>query len=247
MRAQSSFIITLPSQEQLLNLQHQATPTTAPQPRNMGAVGLNTYLLVQIDRLPQLVLLADAWDAVQDAFTPPPRAKVLDITQPPYSADPTGRTVATAAVQAALDDAGAYVRSTASTLGASASGGASVGTPPGAAAAAAAAAVAPPLVVVHVPPGVYSLTHTLNWTARSSGVDLFLDRGAILRTVSDRSMLTYNSKASCLTLEPVLQLQGAVGIAIRGRGIIDGNGFALMASPPAAKRTNACTWASKLI
>ena len=81
--------------------------------------------------------------------------------------------------------------------------------------------------MVFVPPGAYSLTHTLNWTAKSSGT-LFLSRGASLRTVSDRSKLYLVPHSSYYFLEPLLLLRGAVDVAIRGRGSLDANGFALM-------------------
>lgn len=97
--------------------------------------------------------------------------------------------------------------------------------------------------VVYIPAGTFLLTHTLNWSASSEGVELFLAPGSVLRTTPDRSQLTWNKKSSCLTLEPMLKLKGPSHIAIRGRGTFDASGLALMARPPAEKKSKTCTWA----
>ena len=158
------------------------------------AIVTGVQLVVNINSLPMVVIMVDKWDASLDDFRTSGRT-VLDVTQKPYNADPSGRKVAGGALQQALDDAR--------------SGN-----------------------VILVPPGVYSLTHTLNWTASASGATLFLQRGATLRTVSDRSQLYMVPHTKYYFLEPLMVLKGAVDIAIRGRGNLDANGFALMGPPP---------------
>lgn len=168
--------------------------------------GDSHYVVVRVNEdLPLLLILVDRWDPAVDNFQANGRP-VLDVTQHPYSADASGQSEATQAIQSALDDA-------------------SAGS------------------VVYVPAGTFSLTHTLNWTADSSGVELFLAPGSVLRTVPDLSRLTWDKKSSCLTLEPLMKLDGATDIAIRGRGTLDASGKALMAPPPPNKKSSSCTWA----
>ena len=157
-------------------------------------IDTGVQLVININSLPMVVVMVDQYDASLDEFHAGGRT-VLDVTQKPYNADPTGKKVAGAALQRALDDAR--------------SGN-----------------------VVLVPPGVYSLTHTLNWTASASGVTLFLNRGATLRTVSDRSQLYMVPHTKYYFLEPLMVLKGAVDVSIRGRGNLDANGFALMGPKP---------------
>jgi polygalacturonase len=161
------------------------------------AIATGVQLVVNINSLPMVVIMLDQWDESLDEFHASGRT-VLDVTQTPYNADPTGHKVAGTALQQALDDAR--------------SGN-----------------------VILVPPGVYCLTHTLNWTASASGATLFLQRGATLRTVGDRSKLYMVPHTKYFFLEPLMVLKGAVGIAIRGRGNLDANGFALMGPPPKDK------------
>ena len=157
-------------------------------------IDTGVQLVITINSLPMVVVMVDQYDASLDEFHARGRT-VLDVTQKPYNADPTGKHVAGAALQRALDDA---------TFG----------------------------NVVLVPPGVYSLTHTLNWTASASGVTLFLNRGATLRTVSNRSQLYMVPHTKYYFLEPLMVLKGAVDVSIRGRGNLDANGFALMGPKP---------------
>jgi hypothetical protein len=161
-------------------------------------IDTSVQLVININSLPMVVVMVDRYDASLDEFHAGGRT-VLDVTQKPYSADPTGQKVAGAALQRALDDARSGM-------------------------------------VVLVPPGVYSLTHTLNWTASASGVTLFLNRGATLRTVSDRSQLYMVPHTKYYFLEPLMVLKGAVDVSIRGRGNLDANGFALMAPKPKIQR-----------
>lgn len=61
-----------------------------------------TYLLFKINQLENLIVLVEP----KEAEAPTPGSKgVLSITSPPYAADPSGKELATKAIQSAIDDA----------------------------------------------------------------------------------------------------------------------------------------------
>jgi hypothetical protein len=63
------------------------------------------YLIVKINRQKELVIAADA----KEKNTPPPSGKgIFNVNAPAYHADASGKTLATEALQKAIDDASAY-------------------------------------------------------------------------------------------------------------------------------------------
>jgi len=80
--------------------------------------------------------------------------------------------------------------------------------------------------VVYVPPGLYAIA---SLTLRSH-VTLYLDGGAVLRALSNPSLYAVTFHKASLKMKGSWLIQaeaGAHDFAIRGRGVIDGNGAAL--------------------
>jgi len=74
--------------------------------------------------------------------------------------------------------------------------------------------------VVYVPAGAYKVTKTLVLTR--DNVELYLEGGAVIKASEDRS-----DYAGTDHTKPVIQVKGASGVSIRGRGTVDAGGFSL--------------------
>jgi polygalacturonase len=152
------------------------------------------YLIVKLDGRKQLVLAADP------AETDRPDASgdgVFTVTDARFGADPSGATVTTTALQAALDAAGEF--------------GSTPGNPQG---------------TVYIPNGVY-LAGNLELHSNTA---VYLEPGAVLRMVADKSLYTMDAFKSSQNRQLTWWIQtdfGSTNIKLYGRGTLDGNGMAV--------------------